>query len=141
MFDRARYASELYSKEPFAGICPAEHPFAGQTVSLAAALDECLVLREKGSGTREILEQTLAATSHSVSEFSRIVTVTSFALIGRLLLSLDAITFGYEVLCRPDGPFATFKVEGWDIVREFNYVSLDNDEARAAVEAFKAFRP
>ena len=140
-FDRTRYASELYSKEPFAGICPTSHPFAGQTVSLADAMGECLVLREKGSGTREILEQTLAATSHSVSEFSRIVTATSFALISQLLVSLGAITFGYEVLCLPDGSLTTFQIEGWDIVREFNYVSLDNDDAKAAVESFKAFRP
>ena len=140
-FDRNRYASKLYSKEPFSGICPNGHRFAGRTVSLEEMFGECLVLREKGSGTREILEHALAETSHEVAEFDRVVTVSSFPLIGQLLTKLDAVTFGYEVLCRPGAPFATFDVEGWSIVREFNYVFLDNDDARAAVEAFDAARP
>ena len=140
MFDRTRYASKLYSREPFTGICPKGHSFAGKTVSLANALGECIVLREKGSGTREILEQALAQTSHSTSEFARIVIASSFPLIGQLMLQLNAITFGYEVLCRPNGPFATFDIEGWNIVREFNYVFLDNDDARTLVERFDSSR-
>lgn len=140
MFDRTRYASKLYSREPFSGICPKGHPFAGKTVDLADVLGECLVLREKGSGTREIFEQALAETSHGVSEFTRVVTTSSFPLISQLMLQLDAITFGYRILCRPDGPLATFDVEGWNIVREFNYVFLDNGDAKALVDAFDSSR-
>ena len=141
MFDRTRYASQLYSEEPFVGLCSKGHRFAGKTVGLDEAFGECLVLREQGSGTRNILEQALSQTSHGVEEFARIVTVSSFPLMGQIMRTLGAITFGYKVLCRPDSPFATFDIDGWDIVREFNYVFLDNDEARAVVGAFDAVRP
>ena len=141
MFDRTRYASKLYAEERFSGICPATHPFAGKTVSLEECFDKQLVLREKGSGTRAILEQALSERNHALPEFRRVNVVSSFALIMQLLGSLGAITFGYEALCRGNDRFATFQVEGWDIVREFNYVYLDNSAAKLAVDAFASARP
>lgn len=140
-FDRSRYASALYAEERFSGICPATHSFAGRTVSLSECFSKLLVLREEGSGTRAILEQALAERNHSLVEFSRVVAVSSFGLLVQLLGSLGAITFGYEALCRGDDRLSTFEIEGWDIVREFNYVSLDNDAAKSAVEVFAASRP
>ena len=32
-FDKNRFGSQLYRREPFVGICPKDHPFAGREVS------------------------------------------------------------------------------------------------------------
>ena len=55
-FDRSRYASRLYRKEPFVGLCGKSHPFAGRTITLDELWDQDLILREAGSGTRDGFE-------------------------------------------------------------------------------------
>ena len=141
LFDRRRFESRLYSEERFVGLCAAGHRFAGRTVTLGDAMGECLFLRERGSGTRAILEQTLAERNRNVEEFARVATVSSFGLMTQLLAATGGITFGYDALRRHDGRLAAFEVEGWDIVREFNYVFLGNDTARGMVESFDGLRP
>lgn len=139
-FDRKMFASKLYRQEPFVGLCASDHRFAGKSVQLEEAMEECLLLREHGSGTRAILEQALAAGSHTVEEFARVITISSFGLMIRLLAELGAVTFGYEAIQRNDDAIARFQVADWHIVHELNYVFLDNEAARAAVSAFAAFQ-
>ena len=55
-FDHSQFDSQLFRKEPFVGICPQNHPFAGKEVSLAELFQETIIHREAGSGTRAILE-------------------------------------------------------------------------------------
>lgn len=139
-FDRTMFEGEIYRPEPFVGLCSSRHRFAGNEVPLREALGECLLIREHGSGTRAIFEQQLAAESHGVNEFSRVVGVSSFGLMTRLLVDLDAITFGYEAIQKDNEALSTFRIEGWDIVRNFSYVFLDNDAARFAVSLFSGFQ-
>ena len=46
-FDKNRFGSQLYRREPFVGICPKDHPFAGREVSVEEILKETLIHREK----------------------------------------------------------------------------------------------
>lgn len=55
VFDKEKYSHRLYKKESFLGICSRRHSFAGRTVSLEEVLQESLLVREKGSGTRMLL--------------------------------------------------------------------------------------
>ena len=45
-FDKNRFGSQLYRREPFVGICPKDHPFAGREVSVEEILKETLIHRE-----------------------------------------------------------------------------------------------
>lgn len=139
-FDRSKYASAVYKKEPFVGICGINHPFAGRTVTLDEILKENLIIREEGSGTRNILEQLLASENHSLSGFSRIATINSFGLITRLLERNNCITFAYRAVGENNHYLAEFQVSGWKIVREFNYVYLDTPYSEYAVELFEQFK-
>ena len=109
---------------------------AGKTIPLNALWDEHLILREEGSGTRNILEQMLAEQNHTVKEFRRITTFSNFGLMTKLLPATGGITFAYQAVLDQTDHLAPFHVNGWKIVREFNYVFLDTPFSREAVEYF-----
>lgn len=72
-FDRSEFASKLFRREEFVGVCSCDHRFAGQTVSIKDIFDNTLFLRENGSGTRSIFEQFLASQNYGTDSFRRIV--------------------------------------------------------------------
>lgn len=139
-FDRKQFASRLYRQEPFVGICGKQHPFAGKTIPLQHIWNQHLILREEGSGTRNILAQLLTAENHSFLEFERITTLSNFGLLTRLLEKGQEITFAYQALSIQNPNLSEFKIEGWDILREFNYVYLDTPFSHQAVNFFDSFR-
>ena len=139
-FDRSRFASKLYRNEPFVGLCGANHPFADRTVSLDDIWNEHLILREEGSGTRNILAQLLSVRNHTFNEFRQITTVNSFGLITSLLENNNCITFAYRAVGECNKTLAKFRLEGFDITREFNYIYLDTPYSKQAVSYFDGFR-
>lgn len=139
-FDRSRYASRLYRKEPFVGLCGKSHPFAGRTVMPDELWKQNLILREAGSGTRDILGQLLTESNHSFSEFERITTISNFGLITKLLENNNCITFAYRAVGRNNDALAEFHVQGWETSREFNYVYLDTSCSEYAVDVFESYR-
>ena len=139
-FDRSRFASKLYRNEPFVGLCGANHPFADRIVSLDEIWNEHLILREEGSGTRNILAQLLSVRNHTFNEFRQITTVNSFGLITSLLENNKCITFAYRAVGECNKTLAKFRVEGFDITREFNYIYLDTPYSKQAVSYFDGFR-
>lgn len=139
-FDRSKYACRLYRKEAFVGICAAGHPFAGRTISLDELLREHIILREAGSGTRNIFEQLLSQHNHTPADFDRVTVIGNFGLMTRLIERLQGVTFAYSALLENNEHLSAFQVEGWNTVREFNYVYLDNPFSIQAVEYFDSFR-
>lgn len=139
-FDKSRYSSRLYRKEPFVGLCGKNHAFANKTVTVDMIWGENLILREEGSGTRDILGQILAENNHSFAEFKRITAVSNFGLITKLLENNNCITFAYRSVGENNGALSEFRVKGWDISREFNYVYLDTPYSEYAVNLFENYR-
>lgn len=134
-FDRNEFASRLYRHEPFIGICGKEHRFAGKTVSLEDAFEENLLIREKGSGTRTILEQLLTERNYTVEHFRRTTCISSFGLMTELISSGTGITFAYEAVLA-SGCVAPFHITDTDMFRDFNFVYLDTPDAKSAVDDF-----
>lgn len=136
VFDKAKYPHRLYKRERFVGICGASHPFAGRTVTLEDALCESLIVREKGSGTRMLLEQAIASRGYSLDSFRRCSSVSNFAVICELVGMEQAITFAYEPIshCRDD--LATFHVEDMQITGEFNLVYINQSVAEPNAALF-----
>lgn len=134
-FDRNEFASRLYRHEPFIGICGKGHRFACKTVSLEEAFEENLLIREKGSGTRTILEQLLTERSYTVEHFRRVSCISSFGLMTKLIADGVGITFVYEAVCE-SGCVAPFYITETDMFRDFNFVYLDTSDAKCAVEDF-----
>lgn len=139
-FDKAFYESILYRKEAFVGFCSKNHPFAGKIVSMDVLWQESILIREEGSGTRDILIQLLTRHNHALSDFSRVLCINNFGLLEKLVAENCGITFAYEAAGQGNQALASFQVAGWNTYREFNYVFLPNSEAEKLVKVFEGYR-
>ena len=139
-FDRTLYDNILYRKEPYVGFCSREHPFAEKTVPLNALWQEHLIVREEGSGTRDILQQLLMEHNHALTDFSHITCINNFGLLEQLVAQNCGITFAYQAAGIHNDKLAIFHTEGLNAYREFNYVFLPNPESTKKVRIFDSFR-
>ena len=62
----------------------------------------CIIVREPGSGTREILERYLNERNCSISDFQRVIEVGSIRAIKSLVSANCGITFLYEAAAAQD---------------------------------------
>lgn len=92
-FDRKRFASETLSREPYIAV---SKPGAAPATSIRDLLCQRLILREAGSGTREILEKHLAARDLAVSNFAGSVELESIPTIKACVKDGAGITFVYR---------------------------------------------
>lgn len=136
VFDKERYPYHLFKKERFVGICARTHPFAGQTVSLEAVFREGLIVRERGSGTRRLLEQAIWDRGYSLDSFQSCSSISNFSVICELVAKNGAITFAYEPIANSREDLETFTVEGMDIQGEFNFVYTNSKIGKEKVAAF-----
>ena len=136
VFDKERYPHHLFRKERFVGICGRHHPFAGQTVSLAEIFREGLIVRERGSGTRRLLEQAIADRGYSLDSFHSCSSISNFSVICELVAKNGAITFAYEPIANSWDDLATFTVDGMKIQGEFNFVYTNEKVAKSKIELF-----
>ena len=99
-------------------------------------LQETIIHREEGSGTRAILEQQLHGYNESFSRFSRHICISSFKLILELVKAGLGVSFVYNVLADSDPALNKFTLRGDDIVREFNLVWLKHTDVREKIQLF-----
>lgn len=135
-FDRSQFDSQLFRREPFVGICPKAHPFAGREVPLEELFQETIIHREAGSGTRAILEQQLQGYNESLSRFQRQICISSFQVILDLVKHGYGVSFVYRVLANSDPEIAQFTLRGEPIVREFNIVYLKYADIQEKIRWF-----
>lgn len=92
-FDRASFESETFSREPFVAVAAA----GARPESIADLLGMRLVLREPGSGTREILERHLAARDLAVGDFAGVIELASIPAIKACVAAGAGVSFLYRV--------------------------------------------
>ncbi len=135
-FDKNKYEYQLFQKERFLGICAQNHRFAGKKVGFTDIFSQTLFVREKGSGTRGILEQVLQDYSFSLQNFNRVMSISNFAAIQRFVADGLGISFAYQSVADADPRLATFEMEDMSIIREFNYVYLNEAIALEKIARF-----
>ena len=123
-FEKSRFDNILLRREPFVGICRKDHPFAGREVTIDELLQETIIHREPGSGTRAILEQELRGYNESLQRFQRHICISSFNVILDLVEQGFGVSFVYNILADSDANLAKFSIQGESVVREFNIVYL-----------------
>lgn len=92
-FDSSKFDSATFSHEAFIGIGQAGK--APQTIT--DLLDKHLILREAGSGTRELFERHLAAYDVHVSDFAGVIELSSIPAIKACVAAGTGISFMYRV--------------------------------------------
>ena len=136
VFDKERYPHHLFKKERFVGICGKSHPFAGRSVSFADIFRESLIVRERGSGTRRLLEQAISDKGYSLDSFQSCSSISNFSVICELAAKNGALTFAYEPIANSRDDLATFSVEGMEIHGEFNFVYTNEKVALSKIQLF-----
>lgn len=127
IIDKAQYHSLVFSRERFIPVCAPSSTYVGRKVEFDEILESTLVLREKGSGTREIFENILRQYNYSLDSFQNIIEIGNMAAIKKLVASNIGITFLYEIAAEQElvaGELHQIDVVGFDATREFNFVFL-----------------
>lgn len=135
-FDKNNFDSVLLRREPFVGICRKDHPFANREVTIDELLQETIIHREAGSGTRAILEQELNGYNESLQRFHRHICISSFKLIVDLVKQGFGISFVYNILADSNPELAKFTIKGESVVREFNIVYLKYTDMKEKISSF-----
>ena len=135
-FHKTRFDNILLRREPFVGICRRDHPFAGRKVTMEELLQETIIHREDGSGTRAILEQELRGYNESLQRFQRRICISSFNIILDLVKQGFGVSFVYNILADSDPELAKFSIRGESVVREFNVVYLKYADMNEKIKLF-----
>lgn len=97
-YPQDEYEHVRYSTETYIGVCAAHHAFAmPEPRHFHDLLAERLLIREPGSGTRNILERNLALCGMKASDFVHYTEVGNMHTIIGLLLRDAGISFLYRI--------------------------------------------
>ena len=135
VFDKSKYGYHLYKKESFVGICAKNHPFANQEVTLEDLFHEKIVVRERFSGTRMLLQNAITDRGFSLDNFKQCTSISNFSVICDVVANNYAITFAYEPISRCRDDITTFTVSDFQVSGEFNFVYCNEHIARKKIEA------
>jgi LysR family transcriptional regulator, transcriptional activator of the cysJI operon len=94
-FVKDDYSTDLLLRDRLALVCAPDHPFAGQPVAFDDLLGETLIVREEGSGSRQLVEGLLAARNLSLGSFHRVLEIGNVGAIKRLVAGGAGIAFLY----------------------------------------------
>ena len=146
-FDRSQFESKLISNEPFVAVCSPKNKIADSTLDLDDVLSENLILREVGSGTRDILEQVLYSQNLSIDSFRRKIEVGNMNAIKKLCHENIGITFLYREAAHTDlsqGYLKEIPIRHFNVFHPFSFVYLksspDKDQIEYWYERFISLR-
>lgn len=125
LFDKSAYHAELFDMAPFIGVCACDSPLAHGAVSFEALTESNLIVREKGSGTREIFEHLLEKHNMSVGGFSKVTEIGNMEVIKQLVADGLGITFLYRAAARQElmrGKLKPIDITGFDARHAFNFI-------------------
>lgn len=123
-FDKSKYASIHFKYDDFIAISSKKHPLKDQRLKLTDLLNETLILRENGSGTRNIFEHILHQQNLSTNSFHKIHEVANMEVIKTLVRENIGISFLYKESIKHDHDLHILDIEDFKIKREFNFVYL-----------------
>ncbi|NLM05081.1 MAG: LysR family transcriptional regulator, partial [Clostridiales bacterium] len=136
-FNQNQFEYRLISNETFIGICSPKNKISCRTNDLEELLDENLILREPGSGTRDILEQALYNKNLTVKDFRRNIQISNMNAIKKLCHENIGITFMYYEAVKKEltqGYLKKIPIRNFNINHPFNFVYLKDSPDKSQIE-------
>ena len=124
-YDKSDFDALLFSSERYIPVCGQGYPFEKPPKSIQDLLSERIVLREKGSGTREILERYLEYRNLVVGDFRHRVEIGGINAIKALVENNCGITFVYEPAVREElilGKLVEIKLSDFEVSHDFSFI-------------------
>ena len=101
-FPEAGYETKIFGREKFIPVCAAGHHLKRKPEKIQDLFCERLLIRESGSGTRNILERNLAVHNYTVGDFCHYVEVENMHTILQLLLGDCGVSFLYRAAVKKE---------------------------------------
>lgn len=147
LFPKEGYDVILLKEVPFVLLVSPGHPLAKERkVSLEELFAYPLILREEGSGSRDIVEKALAERGYDIHGFQKIIEIGNISLMKRLTEEALGISFMYEDAARKElaeNTLVQVAVKNLHLTREFNFVMMKNhlekDEILGYAKEFQGF--
>ncbi|CAK7027444.1 MAG: HTH-type transcriptional regulator CysL [Paraeggerthella hongkongensis] len=128
-FDKSAYAWNVYRSERFVCVCAPDHHFSQDPGRVEDLFGEHVLVRERGSGTRAVLEHALAARNLSVDGFSQVSVVESLDIIKVFVQRDMGIAFLYEAAVERElreGTLRAVELEGFSVEHDIAFIRLRN---------------
>lgn len=141
-FEKTEYENYLFSKEKFVGICSPDNRMANRLTKFEDIVNERIILREKGSGTRDIFEKILYENNLSLSNFNKKYEIESINLIKELVKSNEGISFIYKKAVEEEiekKEISIINLENFMEEREFNFVFLKDSVYKSEYQEWYNF--
>ena len=135
-------AYEPFFRDEVILVCPPDHRFAGQTVSLDDLRDERLIVMQEGAGVRQVIEDELREAGRRLRDLD----VRLELGLQESVKSAVAAGFGVTFISRSGveaelaaGTIASTRVKGLEPAREISLVRPAGRSPTRAAEAFIEF--
>lgn len=125
-FDKEKFDHHLLKQDEFILVTAADAPI-NEVLTLEQLKQQRLIVRESGSGSRDILEKLLANANCSLTQFKQFDEIGSIQLLKQLVKQTKGITFIYKEAVKHELAAKELKqieVENIRMNREFNFVYL-----------------
>ncbi|MDF2472778.1 MAG: LysR family transcriptional regulator [Anaerocolumna sp.] len=127
-FKKSGYESRVISNEKYVLVCANDYPLE-KVDNFKELFMHKLLLREEGSGTKEILERYLSNHGYAFSDFTSVSIINSIHVIKQLVESGYGISFLYEIAVikeLKEGKLRVVPIAEFDLYHEFNYIWRKN---------------
>lgn len=140
IFDRSKVSFHIFSEEEFICVGGKDSVYDAELETLRGYP---LILREKGSGTRDILEQSLKMHSFSTSCFASVMEIGNINVIKQMVIDGAGITFLYKAAVTRElmeGTLREIKIKDFSVTHPFCFVyplnSLYEEQYRQWAQLF-----
>lgn len=124
-FSKEEYDSLFFSREEYIAVCGNHYPFQKEPVRLEDLFLERMIIRECGSGTREIFEKAIAEQNVNLNDFEYITEIGNIQTIKTLVQENLGITFLYRTAVQEqleEGTLRELPLENFQSCHDFNCV-------------------
>lgn len=124
-FKKSEYDFRKFSEENFIAVCSPGYQFKKTPDKIENIFQERLLMREEGSGTREVLERWLDSHNLSAADFNKVMEVGSLHTIKELTKAGCGITFLYEAAVREElktGTLMRIPLKDFSVSHEFTFI-------------------
>jgi DNA-binding transcriptional LysR family regulator len=123
-FEQCKYDTLLFADEPIVGVCGPDYPI-DDVKEWNDVLDKRIIIREKGAGSRDLLERHLAEHNLTIDDFPYRAEVGSPQAIKGLAARNCGIAFLYETSITEDianGKLRLVPIHGFSVRHAFTFL-------------------
>lgn len=128
-FTKSEYDFSVYSRERYICVSGNDYKFKKQPRVLEDLIQETLIMRESGSGTRDIFERNLERQNLTINDFYKVIEIGNINVIKSLVKNNNGITALYEVAVKEElknGTLKKIEIEDLQKSHDFYFIWRKN---------------